>query len=468
MIRDEIVKRITGRHLRFTQDRDQIFNVWHKDKHLLKLRERGRIELVIRNEIAPQAYSNFFDRIDEDFMRLKSTAAMPDQLQALATAIGEQLNAIGSLHEGKKTPMRSPLNTILYGPPGTGKTYQVVPRGLSAMEGQDMFGVFDADEETRRHLVGIFNSELKKPDGKICLVTFHQSYGYEEFVEGLRPVLSNFGTELEELGPEGNGSEVRYHIQDGPFLKMCKRAEQNPDQRFVIVIDEINRGNISKIFGELITLIEDDKRMFINDLAHPLNGANGLSVILPYSGHSFSVPPNLSIIGTMNTADRSLALLDTALRRRFDFIEMMPRPELLTNITIKGIDLCELLKTINQRIVALYDREHTIGHAYFIGLNNLEDEDVRFDELGKIFTNRIIPLLQEYFFDDWAKIRLVLGDNKKANQNLQFITTEEVSMESLFGKSEADDFEWMESKTLYQISLTATSFPEAYVGIYQP
>jgi 5-methylcytosine-specific restriction protein B len=190
------------------------------------------------------------------------------------------------------------------------------------------------------------------------------------------------------------------------------------------------------------------------------------SVVLPYSGKPFSVPPNLSIIGTMNTADRSLALLDTALRRRFDFIEMMPDPESLKDIKVKDIDLSQLLTIINQRIVALYDREHTIGHAYFIGLNNLESEDARFKELQNIFKNRVIPLLQEYFFDDWNKIRLVLGDNQKP-KDFRFIVSDEITMESLFGNAGTDDLEWMESKRVFHVNDFAFSSSEAYIGIYE-
>ena len=161
---------------------------------------------------------------------------------------------------------------------------------------------------------------------------------------------------------------------------------------YVIIIDEINRGNISRIFGELITLIEESKR--------------GTSVILPYSQTEFAVPPNLYILGTMNTADRSIAMLDTALRRRFDFIEMMPQPSLLGDCD--GVDLCELLTALNERIEYYYDREHAIGHAYFMNNNGCIKSIA---ELREVFSTKIIPLLQEYFFDDYERIRLVLNDD---------------------------------------------------------
>lgn len=292
------------------------------------------------------------------------------------------------------------------------------------------------------------------------IVTFHQSYGYEEFVEGLRPVIME-GSEVadddgDEAGEDSRAGGVHYEIRDGIFKRLCKRARNNPDDHFAIIIDEINRGNISKIFGELITLIEADKRE---------GTGNAISVKLPYSGEDFSVPQNVDIIGTMNTADRSLAVLDTALRRRFAFVEMMPDYKILKDITVDGIKMDELLRRLNERIEVLYDRDHMIGHAYFIPLR----DQPMLEHLEQIFQQRIIPLLQEYFFDDWEKIRLVLGDNQKAKEEHQFIKCEENTageIKRLFGdKYPLGDYG---IKPRYVINENAFKEIEAYRGIYQP
>ena len=283
-------------------------------------------------------------------------------------------------------------------------------------------------------------------------ITFHQSYGYEEFVEGIKPIFDG----------ENEDGDITYEISKGIFYQCCENAlllsdykgklrdfcDLPKDERqnffnentpkYAIFIDEINRGNISKIFGELITLIEPSKRLGADD---------EIMVELPYSKEKFGVPSNLYIIGTMNTADRSIALMDTALRRRFEFVEMMPEYDTLNETIIEGINVGEMLKTINERIEYLYDRDHTIGHAYFINVSELKT-------LANVFKNKILPLLQEYFYDDWEKIRLVLGDS-------QFIK-EKKSANALF-KSGTD---YINDKILYEIDKEAFYDEQNYLKIY--
>ncbi len=399
------------------------------------------------------------------------------------------------------------LNQILYGPPGTGKTYNTINKALEIIDG--------FSPQNRAEAKAKFE-EYKKA-GQIEFITFHQSYGYEEFVEGIKAI---------PVGKEGNedGDDMIYDVIDGVFKKLSIKALENfiaknsstpkNKKRFllnakslniqaemieedeniyrvlkgskirkgeadsfhrynyanlkkkvldtakyieqdefylleedfifqsmsaassvilgrqsngyndwkevineenlitnigknekiknhILIIDEINRGNISKIFGELITLIEPSKRIGADE---------EIKVKLPYSNDDFGVPSNLYIIGTMNTADRSIALMDTALRRRFDFSEMMPDLTVLEKIDeIDGINIKFMLEKINKRVEYLYDRDHTIGHAYFMSLKDEKITDKK-AELDSIFRNKIIPLLQEYFYDDWEKILMVLGD----------------------------------------------------------
>lgn len=266
----------------------------------------------------------------------------------------------------------------------------------------------DITEQEYPHLLNIQKeiSEYEPVEGRderYLFITFHQSYSYEEFVEGIKPVV----VEDEEIG------RVTYRVFNGVFKQAVEMAKKDPDRKYAILIDEINRANISKVFGELITLIEPDKRMQWNAESEQWEG--GIQVKLPYthsqnpSAPPFGVPENLYLIGAMNTADRSIALLDTALRRRFDFREMMPKTELLAKhvIPVDGsgdvIELEKLLEAINERIEFLFDRDHQLGHSFFMKVNTYED-------LEKVFKNRIIPLLQEYFYEDFEKIQMVFND----------------------------------------------------------
>ena len=274
-------------------------------------------------------------------------------------------------------------NLIYFGPPGTGKTYVSVEKAVEICVSKKEFSSLANDREK---IVNKYQELVQ--DKQVEFVTFHQSFTYEEFVEGLRP-STNLNRETGQN--QSGGFELKTH--DGIFKRICKRAIDNPDKKYVLIIDEINRANISKVFGELITLLEPDKR---------LGTQNAIQVILPYSNQKFGIPPNLHIIGTMNTADRSIALLDTALRRRFKFVELMPD---LTKISanVEGLRLREFVSKINVRIETLYDREHQIGHAKFINCDTL-------NSVGDVFRNYVIPLLAEYFFEDRARIAEVLED----------------------------------------------------------
>ncbi|EIJ7328811.1 AAA family ATPase [Campylobacter jejuni] len=455
-------------------------------------------------------------------------------LESKSLEVENNVQQISSKMENKNMP----LNQILYGPPGTGKTYHTIDKALEIL-GENL--------ENRDEKKAKFDEYVK--NGQIVFTTFHQSYGYEEFVEGIKPRIDS----------KENSKEVEYEIKDGIFKELCKKAldnykvslltqeefvksedlenkieifldelvdqqkfiekiqsggfkleeynekyriitddtnanlylnleifktllenkdkiingrsikqilnnkhrrqidsyyfqlvklfkereqdykvDNNPSEKpelkpYIIIIDEINRGNVSKIFGELITLIEPSKR---------IGEKEELKVTLPYSGEKFGVPKNVYIIGTMNTADRSITSLDTALRRRFEFIEMMPDVSKLS-MDCEGINLQELLKAINTRIEYLLDREKTIGHAFFVSVENLED-------LKKVFQNKIIPLLQEYFYNDYALINAVLNDNgmifedKKDDKYLQKIKNlDSVNSErSIYNIASFDDKIW--------------------------
>ena len=437
------------------------------------------------------------------------------------------------------------LNQIFYGPPGTGKTYRTIEAAVLAAEPSFTY-------TSREDLKAKYNELVLQR--RIQFVTFHQSYGYEEFVEGLRAVTEDGQVSYEVQGgifkricasamsniaksqsitqksfeacwdeflddfddedgvkvttkkgwfriTEINGNTIYFEKSNGnskhtfsiktlkalfnrtrvlkggmnayyqPLVEHLmtyaefERGIVEPTKNFVLVIDEINRGNISKIFGELITLIEDSKRSFNKT-------TESIEVTLPYSGDSFSVPANLYLIGTMNTADRSLAMMDTALRRRFDFVEMMPNYSLLSGQVVKGIQLDALLHKMNARIEALYDREHTLGHAFFLPVVKAiqkGDEANAFNSLKMVFLNKIIPLLEEYFFDDWNKIRLVLGDNQKPDE-LQFVKILSTSFDELFGSNhELDSF--VSQNETFDLALPSADVwdnPLAYQNIYNP
>ena len=357
-------------------------------------------------------------------------------------------------------------NTILYGPPGTGKTYNSIfySVGIANKDKDIMDKIInnkDISNEEKNKVFELFKNlkECEKDEERqIEFVTFHQSYSYEDFIEGIRPTLSENIESMEE-----NKKDLKYTLYSGIFKDICERATANPNSNYVLIIDEINRGNISKIFGELITLIEPSKRLGENE---------ELKIRLTYSKKEFGVPKNLYILGTMNTADRSIALLDMALRRRFNFIEMPPKYNLLKSISTEtidteskdikntkthNIDLKKLLKAINTRIEFLLDKDHLIGHSYFVKVET-------FDDLKEVFKNSIMPLLQEYFYDDFEKIKFVLNGektnfiiDKKEEPNSSYISKDLL-------KNLPKSFQ---NKTIYEINEEAFDKDKNYRNIYK-
>lgn len=314
--------------------------------------------------------------------------------------------------------------------------YQITPKGNNIID--NLISNWNREFPS---LFGDFISyELALKLGQVKFITFHQSYSYEEFIEGIRPTL-------------GSEMNISYYLEDGVFKSLSNKAKFDTESNYVIIIDEINRGNISKIFGELITLIEPAKRIYATPKEHPQE------VTLPYSKKLFGVPNNLYIIGTMNTADRSITNIDTALRRRFVFEEFPPIPDHSSIGSVerngKKINLQDLLKTINTRIEYLLDKDHQIGHSYLMDITT-------WDALCGKFRNSIIPLLQEYFYNDWGKIRLVLGDNDswgKAENN-KFIQKKTYSKDELFGKGNNMEDEYDEEQYFINPKLASKKYNE--------
>ncbi len=309
-------------------------------------------------------------------------------------------HVINDFHQAFNLPIKEsvqdkerafPLNQILYGPPGTGKTYHTVIKALEIINNRPFTKQETTKEKYGNELLPEFN-RLKK-QGQIQFLTFHQNYSYEDFMVGIRPDLQN--------------GQISYKLYEDPFKQLADRAKSDPINNYVMIIDEINRGNISKIFGELITLIEADKRA---------GNKHALSAPLLYQNEEFSVPNNLYIIGTMNTADKSIALVDIALRRRFVFEEMMPHADLLN--AVEGFDLPEWFSQLNQKITDLIDKDHQIGHSYFIGKSTKE-------ELHHVFYQCILPLLNEYFYGEPEKLSQVIPGFMENNKLKSKLSTDD-------------------------------------------
>lgn len=314
-------------------------------------------------------------------------------------------------------PFKSPIKNRLW---GVLQTHAVLDSETVQYPGRSGELIFDKNGESQWFMPGgapehvqELADALAEPMGsreRFRFTTFHQSYGYEDFIEGIKPRTTD---------DEGSG-ELAYALEDGLFKKAVHAAigltgyehsvdefcsELSREERadllkdappYAVFVDEINRGNVARIFGELITLIEPTRR---------LGQPEELIVTLPGSRTHFGVPSNLHLIGTMNTADRSVEALDTALRRRFAFENRPPRPDLLDAVVDGNIETKQMLTKINQRLLKLLDRDHLIGHAYFMPL----EQDRSFERLLTIFRDSIRPLLEEYFYGDWGRIGLVLG-----------------------------------------------------------
>ena len=279
---------------------------------------------------------------------------------------------------------------ILYGPPGTGKTYwaEITARELAARAN---FGA-SFDQLNAGQKASLLGTDTHS-SGTVRMCSFHPAYGYEDFLEGFRP--------------ESVNGQMYFTLRDGIFKRLCGDAQANPDKKFYLIIDEINRGDIPRIFGELLTVLEKNKR--------------GKAILLPLTGEPFRVPENVYIIGTMNTADRSIALLDTALRRRFGFIELMPDISTLGDAAVGGIPLGLWLQALNERICEYVGRDARnlqIGHSYFLLENGQPVQD--FATFAQIIQEDILPLLEEYCYEDFTKLENILGSTLVDTKKQQF------------------------------------------------
>ena len=383
-------------HLGYPEKYERMLNLGHKKKIIEHYSGKIENELndtlnidqklyAIRKEFEEEEYQNkefdfYFPQIKEQWIETVNGNDSDPNLT-------EKTEEDPFLDELVKT-LRNKKQIILYGPPGTGKTYYAkkLARAIIAQDNfENDFSQLSESEKEKLQLGAAKNSEGSKKYLRFC--TFHPAYGYEEFMEGYRPTLSKSG-------------KAAFELQDGIFKKICNDARENPEQTYVLIIDEINRGDIPRIFGELITLLEADKRWSKN------NEEDYISLTLPASQENFTVPENVNIIATMNTADKSIALLDIALRRRFGFRELLPKPELLENQDIADINLANLLTELNSSIIEKIDKNLQIGHSYLMK----NEKAIKTEEqLISRIKDEILPLLQEYCFDDFSTLEEILG-----------------------------------------------------------
>jgi 5-methylcytosine-specific restriction enzyme B len=307
-----------------------------------------------------------------------------------------------------------PLKTIKDGP-----TYEELQKDPVMVNSEPMRNrcqgtLFSLTPEEAQYMLELLvenNSDISKyvtsgeGIGPLTWVTFHPSYTYEDFVEGFRPVDTI-----------GGGLVLR--LVDGIFKNICLEAQSNPKQKYIVVVDEINRANLAKVFGELITLFEKDKR--------------GLEIKLPQSKDPFTIPPNVYLLGTMNTADRSIKLLDAALRRRFAFVELMPDLNLLSGAKVNNLPLEDFLETLNRRIAEKEGREKQIGHSFLLEHGTPVTEPTEF---ARRFRQEILPLLQEYCYDDIETLKIYIGDKlvdeKNQSLNLEILGDDDALIDVL-------------------------------------
>jgi len=520
---------------------------WNKFDDISEvLKHQQSIFNAIEKELNRAQKSSYFKHNKEELEKMAFDAdfrkEVLDQSENQIN-IDELIKNINELMSNTDKTPAIPLNQILFGAPGTGKTYHTKEIAVEIINGKKEGGKKREIEEINKEYEELIEA------GQIVFTTFHQSLSYEDFIEGIKPEITE-------------GGNVTYEVKDGIFKQLCSQAtalepkdgdieiydfdkgwndliaeaknkpnlslhtrkgeeiyvtgitdnenlkikhknskldkeypilysrakklqkafpdlsavksiskafrsvipgcyytiywailnyinnkikENNKEIDFeetknhVLIIDEINRGNVSAIFGELITLLEEDKRK---------GNPEHIEAKLPYSGDNFSVPNNVYIIGTMNTADRSVEALDTALRRRFSFVEMQPNPEVLSEV--ENVDLSKLLETINKRIEVLIDKDHQIGHSYFIGIQDIED-------LKRTFKDKIIPLLEEYFYRDFGKIGLVLGG--------EFIKLAENQV--AFPENFEYEKDFLEDKKIYHITPSKDWDDETFISIYE-